>query len=197
MTTCNTLTVLHYTGGSAQTETPIGVSSAGQPWLSNGPGAVPDFGGQPMINPFQPCFSAYNSANMNNVTGDGTNYSLTLDSTQINNQTCYNTSTGVFTAPVAGNYLFNIAIVSNGLGLLFTQGQVKLVTTSQTYTLSSLNIGALKDLSGDLYTSISRIVPLAQGDTVSVQFSVSGSLKTVGLNGTVNGATFQAIMLPS
>ena len=52
--------------------------------------------------PYQPAFNAYPSTSFNYTSG-----TVIYDSTSFNVGSCYNTSTGVFTAPIAGRYIFH------------------------------------------------------------------------------------------
>lgn len=54
--------------------------------------------------PLQPAFSAYLSSTVSNVTGNGTTYSIIFDTEIFDQNSDYNNSTGVFTAPVTGRY---------------------------------------------------------------------------------------------
>lgn len=59
-------------------------------------------------------FSAYTSTSYNNVTGDGTVYTVIFDTADVNIGSAYNAATGVFTAPASGNYLFTATLMLNG-----------------------------------------------------------------------------------
>lgn len=92
-------------------------------------------GGQ-MTNTSQPAFTAYLSTpTANNKFGDTTTYYTVLFDTKVFDQgTNYSTSTGMFTAPVTGKYLFTIMCSTEAVSNAFTlyiQGQ--LVTTARSY----------------------------------------------------------------
>jgi hypothetical protein len=63
--------------------------------------------------PYQPCFYAYGSGS--NPTATGTIQNAIFTTTGTNVGSCYNTSNGRFTAPVAGNYMFSYYLVQNGV----------------------------------------------------------------------------------
>jgi hypothetical protein len=87
-------------------------------------------------------FSAYNSTNPTNITGDGTLYTVAYDAVPYNAGTAYNNTTYTFTAPYTGIYQFNVTV---GVGLLNAAhdiGYMQLVTTARTYTSNYSNLGA-------------------------------------------------------
>lgn len=67
--------------------------------------------------PYQPCFSAYS----NNTASDNTPQIIVWDLTDINVGSCYNTSNGRFTAPVAGNYRFYATAQGQGLSTQYME----------------------------------------------------------------------------
>jgi len=64
-----------------------------------------------VLTPARPAFLAFPSANFNTGTGAGT--TQVFDSTQHNIGGHYSTSTGKFTVPIAGVYLFGTTIATN------------------------------------------------------------------------------------
>lgn len=57
------------------------------------------------LMPLQPCFSAYLSSAVLNVTGDTTVYTVICDTERVDTTSDYNTTTGIFMAPITGRYL--------------------------------------------------------------------------------------------
>lgn len=55
-------------------------------------------------------FGAYMALTAENVTGAGTVFSTPFTSVTVNTENCYNPSTGVFTCPVAGAWVFGLSI---------------------------------------------------------------------------------------
>lgn len=70
---------------------------------------------------------------------------------------CYSTSTGRFTAPVAGNYYFTAAAYMQGNS---TTGRIILTKNGSQFMLSH------KSNSGDATLSVSAVIPLAVNDYV-------------------------------
>lgn len=60
--------------------------------------------------PLNPAFFAYPSSDLVDVTGDGTVYLMIFDSEQFDIGGNYDTSTGLFTAPATGKYMFTASL---------------------------------------------------------------------------------------
>ena len=129
--------------------------------------------------PLQPAFSAYVSGQKNNVTGDGTVYTTIFNAELFDQNADFNTTTGVFTAPVTGRYYFNTNIALTGLLSGHTSGRVNIVTTGQTCTIWDGNPYALSDSSGEICISGGIFINMSASWTASVTVTVSGSTKVV------------------
>jgi hypothetical protein len=125
-----------------------------------------------------PNFLATLSSPITNVTGDGTVYTAIWDT--LSSGSGYNTSTGVFTAPISGDYLFLIMMYITNLSVSFNLCQSSLVTTFGTFQFVECNPGSGRNPSNQLIAPPgSIVVPMNVGDTASVTLKVSGSTKTV------------------
>lgn len=63
-----------------------------------------------------PCVFAYLSSNVTNVTGNGTTYIIPFDTILYENGgSNFNTTTGVYTVPMDGNYLIASAMLMNNM----------------------------------------------------------------------------------
>lgn len=127
----------------------------------------------------EPMFLAYPNAVIANVTGDGSSYVIIYNSTSFDIDSNFNTSTGLFTAPVDGTYLFMANVTMDNIS-----------TVNHTTYYMSLNAqggsflcqsgGSAEAGSG---TRISRclncIVYLTAGQTCGVVINMGGSSKTV------------------
>lgn len=120
-----------------------------------------------------PLFSYYRNASDNNVTGNGTVYTCLFDTAVISNAN-YNTSTGIFTAPAAGKYLFvgKVGVVSGSSG--GTQGVVQVVTTGRSYRHDGNPYGNRHIASGVTSIPFAIIASMAQNDTAKVTLTVTG-----------------------
>lgn len=129
--------------------------------------------------PLQPAFNAYVTGQINNVTGDGTAYSVIFNSELFDQNADFDTSTGVFTAPIAGKYYFNTNISLTGLLSGHTSGRVNIVTTGQTCTIWDGNPYAISDASGEIAISGGIFIDMTASGTAYVTVTVSGSTKVV------------------
>lgn len=135
-------------------------------------------------------FSAYlNTPTANNVTGDGTAATVVFDTALLNLGTGYAVGTGIFTAPVTGNYLFSSTVLLNNLAAGHTSGTLSftasLSSTPTTWIAASLNPKAQAVSSGTSsgIVGASTILAMTAADTIKIVVTISGSTKTVGFNG--------------
>lgn len=147
-----------------------------------------DLNGQTL--PLQPSFMAYLSADANNVTGNGTAYTLICDTELYDRNADYNNLTGVFTAPVSGLYDFSatLAMLQSGAA---TAALLELVTTSRTFQLARLAAGAI-DIS-NAFTLAGSVcgVPLAASDTAFFRITITGEgADTADVDGDAAPITF-------
>ncbi len=126
----------------------------------------------------------------NNVTGDGTPYTIVWNTSSFDQGSNFNTGTGTFTAPIAGKYLFGCSVGAQNLGAAHATFQLAVTTTAFTqilnYSSAFTSAGG-----GALYLeSSSVLLTMAASDTAIVVITVAGSTKTVGVYGGTSASTF-------
>jgi len=138
--------------------------------------------------PLQPAFSAWNTIDRLNVTGDGTVYTMIFD-TEIFDQNNDFDGISTFTAPVAGKYYFSLNTTLRDLGAAHNKMAIHITTTTREYHGGQLNPGVCKDASilNMLSLSFGTFADMAIGDTAIFTVHVDSGLKTVGVVGTVAG----------
>jgi hypothetical protein len=135
--------------------------------------------------PFQPRFSGYRTDAAPNWFGSSAVAVFVANNALVNVGNCYNTSTGVFTCPVAGNYrICFAALVGNiGWGMLYYS---KNGVTSIALSHGNPNGAALWYTMG-----YDVIVSCAANDTLSAAFNTSGAGYVY--NSTYNYVTIELI----
>ncbi len=125
-------------------------------------------------------------ASIDNVTGDGTNYTIIWDAEDFDSEGVFSTATGLFTAPSAGKYHFDTTVLALGLAAGNTVGTLTFqVDGANTKIVYLPNPGAIRDASDHAPFSASIDLVLTKGQTVGVAISISGGTKIVDVGGTV------------
>ncbi len=150
-----------------------------------------------ITKPLQPSFNAYQTAQDNNQTGDGTAFfignssvggtGLTERFDQSASFTNAATAGGVFfTAPVAGKYRFTFQVSLLGLTAGHTSMVLSVINSTAvvTYTIFGGNPGAIRDASNNCALQGSILISLAASDIVRFQVTISGDTKTVDIGAT-------------
>jgi hypothetical protein len=131
--------------------------------------------------PLQPSFRARQSTTTN-VTGDGTAYTLLFGTVQHNIGSNFNSGTGVFTAPIAGRYLFTASVIVGNLTSSHTTGTFRF-SGDEDQTICNPWTTASFSGSGFATMKISAIVQMTAAQTISCICTISGSTKTVQVGG--------------
>ena len=133
--------------------------------------------------PLQYKFLAYVPSNLNNQTGNGTSTTVVFGTEVFDIGGGYNNSTGVFTAPVAGKYLFTVNVLLDAVGAGHTSGELGFITTGFGYYASQCSPAAMRNSGNRVALHASIYVDMAATDTCSILPVVYNSTKTVGYFG--------------
>jgi len=127
-----------------------------------------------ITRPLTACFFANRSSNVNNATGNGTVATIVFNSVVFNQGSYYASGTGLFSAPVAGKYLFTSAVFfDHGNGA--TSVESKLVCTGRTATLYTHGSTIYSPISTNTSNwSGAAMIDMAQNDTAKITFTVTG-----------------------
>jgi len=138
--------------------------------------------------PLQPAFSAYRNASVNNVTGDGTSYTVIFDTEFFDIGSNFDTTTGLFSAPIDGIYIFTGSIfVQNIDNATMNVGNSSFSFTSGLHTYWGMNPANAEQGNSDLVLGGSCIRQLSAGQTAGMLIQISGGTLSVDLRGNATG----------
>lgn len=134
-----------------------------------------------MTNASQPSFLAYLGSADNNVTGDGTTYSIGFNVilTEVFDQNgdfspgVASTSAATFTAPVTGKYFHELCLDVDSVTSM-TQSTAIIVASNGTYGIYSNNASAVQNLSGRASFGGSVLLDMDAADTCTYSLSGNG-----------------------
>lgn len=133
-----------------------------------------------LVMPTNPAFFAYKNGTASNVTGDGTRYDVAGFTSVFDQNSDFNASTGVFTAPKTGVYNFGgvIQILQGSGSTFFTMGFVYNSTQLQNYQMS---VNPL--ISGIIEVPIVILYKMTANDTMKMYVNFFGGAKVVDVDG--------------
>lgn len=139
-----------------------------------------------MTNTTQPIFSAKLASTTANVTGDGTLYTIILDSELYDVGGNFNLGTSTFTAPVTGKYMFVATYGFENVGAAHTTLVTYIVATGitiNTYTVNPAAMVSVSTIPGYVVLSGTGIIAMTAGDTCVFKTAIYGGTKTVSMSG--------------
>lgn len=132
--------------------------------------------------PSQPAFSAYNNTLRTNATGDGTLYTVIFDGENFDQNSDYNTGTGVFTAPITGRYTFSVTLTLQQVAAAHTRGEILFNHSGGARTVYLANFANLRDAANLLYVNATLpLYSMSATNTMSVQVRVSNGALAVDI----------------
>lgn len=134
-------------------------------------------------NTAQPCFNASLSSTQNDVTGDGTVYTIIYNTVAFDQNSNYNSGTGVFTAPLTGLYLFCFNVGLTGLTSSHTSGRLNLLWNADRVDCISGNFWTKANPVTNFTIQGRVMLYLTASDTIQVQVLVTNGTKVVDIVG--------------
>lgn len=128
-----------------------------------------------MINASQPAFLAYLNTQDNNVTGNGASFTLGSGNalTEVFDQNSDFVTTGTFTAPVTGKYLFVISITLLNI-TASTQGTSRIVTSNGTFQACAQNPNNVRGTGSGWQAYGSAFCDMDAADTATFTITATG-----------------------
>jgi hypothetical protein len=135
-----------------------------------------------VTKPLQPAFNAIVGTTIANVTGDGTSYTVIFNSEEFDTNADFNTTTGLFTAPVAGVYSFTAGISLSGIASDHTVSDIRIEDNTDGWLQHRNNIYA--GAAGILrYITLAAVFYMDASDTAGVTVIVYNGSKVVDVLG--------------
>lgn len=126
-----------------------------------------------ITKPLQPCFHARINGAQNNVTGNGTVYTLQFADEIYDKNGDFN-AVSTFTAPVTGKYMFQGCCRMRSLTTTSISATLRLLTSNRTYNVSNNVSSGISGSTDNTMMEGTWLADMDAGDTASLQIVVSG-----------------------
>jgi len=131
--------------------------------------------------PLQPAVLVEMSTTYNNVTGDGSTWTVQFNQEIFDQNSDFNTGTYTFTAPVTARYFVEASVQPQFLTSSHTSSTFECVTSNRTYLLSYVNPYSIvrAAVSNPITLKGCCFVDMDQSDTLTIKLTISGGTKVV------------------
>lgn len=126
-------------------------------------------------------FSAYKSSQSSNVTGDGTQYFFVCDTELFDEGSDYDNTTGIYTAPSDGKYMFGAGVQLSGMASQKYTVLLALIDSNNVDYRFARTEG--ENEAGETVYNGSIFIELSSGETVKPYVTVSGGSKIIEVDG--------------
>ncbi len=130
-------------------------------------------------------FLAIQSAAVNSVTGDGTQYQIIFDTEVENSGFSYDDTTGELTILTTGSYYISTQVDFYNVDASNTSGTLYIFNGASAVNQGKINPFAMQDVNTEAATFVSSIVQCVANDVISVKLSINGVSKNINVFGQV------------
>lgn len=144
--------------------------------------------------PLQPSFYSTDLTGAVNATGDGTVFTIIFDDVYEDIGSNYDNTTGIFTAPITGVYIFSASVLMKNLSASHVAAIYTFVGPAGRsiqpleFNPANLRNGAQLQITG------THVVPMIAAETMKVTIQIAGGGKTVTIGGASN-TQFAGVLL--
>ena len=133
--------------------------------------------------PLQPCFLAQSTAAQNNITGDGTVYTVVYADVEFDQNSDFD-GTSTFTAPVTGKYYFDCSVTPDGITNAMSGGGLRVKVNGADRIIEGLGNpwNQSNQSNGTISFSVHGFAEMDAGDTATTEFNLVGGAKVVDLS---------------